>query len=72
NEIPGSCYRPEWSPSDHELIFLALTRQDGINFRVIVVFNPITKTKKAILSNGLFDLGFQKRGKLFFILNAEV
>ncbi|MBW6497933.1 MAG: hypothetical protein K0B09_06080 [Bacteroidales bacterium] len=48
NEIPGSCYRPEWSPSDHELIFLALTRQDGINFRVIVVFNPITKTKKAI------------------------
>lgn len=47
-EIPGSCYRPDWSPVDHELLFLALTRQDGIIFRVIVVFNPITKTKKAI------------------------
>lgn len=47
-EIPGSCYRPEWSPTDHELLFLALTRQDGINYRVIVVFNPISKTKMAI------------------------
>lgn len=47
-EIPGSCYRPEWSPADHELLFLALTRQELINFRVIVVFNHITKTKKAI------------------------
>jgi hypothetical protein len=47
-EIPGSCYRPEWSPADHELLFLALIRQDMLNYRVIVVFNPITKTRMAI------------------------
>jgi hypothetical protein len=67
-EIPGSCYQPEWSPSDHELLFLALTRQDGINYRVIVVFNPITETKKAIQveKTNLFSPVWSTDGKSIF------
>jgi TolB protein len=48
-DIHGAGFRPQWSPTENHLLFTALGVTDNIPHRVILIYDPFSKTKSAII-----------------------